>query len=58
MIDVDYFYSSLKDYGVYFFAGVPDSLLKDICAHITDNALPENHIIAANEGNAISLGIG
>jgi phosphonopyruvate decarboxylase len=33
-------------------------LLKDICAFITDNSLPDNHIIAANEGNAISLGIG
>ena len=58
MVEVDYFFSSLKDSGVDFFAGVPDSLLKDICAYITDNALPDNHIIAANEGNAISLGIG
>jgi phosphonopyruvate decarboxylase len=58
VVEVDYFFSSLKDSGVDFFAGVPDSLLKDICAYITDNALPDNHIIAANEGNAISLGIG
>ena len=58
MIDVDYFFSSLKNSGVDFFTGVPDSLLKDICAYITDNTDADNHIIAANEGNAISLGIG
>jgi phosphonopyruvate decarboxylase len=58
VVEVDYFFSSLKDNEVDFFAGVPDSLLKDICAYITDNTLPDNHIIAANEGNAISLGIG
>ena len=58
MVDVDYFFSSLIDSEVDFFTGVPDSLLKDICAYITDNSLPDKHIIAANEGNAISLGIG
>jgi phosphonopyruvate decarboxylase len=58
VIDVDYFFSSLKNSGVDFFTGVPDSLLKDICAYITDNTDADNHIIAANEGNAISLGIG
>lgn len=58
MVDVDYFFSSLIDSEVDFFTGVPDSLLKDICAYITDKTLPNNHIIAANEGNAISLGIG
>ena len=58
MVDVGYFFSSLRDSEVDFFAGVPDSLLKDICAFITDNSLPDKHIIAANEGNAISLGIG
>ena len=58
MVNVDYFFSSLKHAGVEFFSGVPDSLLKDICAYITDNTSPDNHIIAANEGNAISIGIG
>ena len=58
MVNVDNFFSALKDSGVDFFTGVPDSLLKDFCAYITDNTLPDNHIIAANEGNAISLGIG
>jgi len=58
MIDVEIFFSSLKNSGVDFFTGVPDSLLKDICAYITDNTDADNHIIAANEGNAISLGTG
>lgn len=33
-----------------FYAGVPDSLLKNICAYITDNLPAEQNIIAANEG--------
>ncbi len=58
MVDVDYFFSSLKNSGVEFFSGVPDSLLKDVCAYISDNTSSSNHIISANEGNAVSLGIG
>jgi phosphonopyruvate decarboxylase len=37
---------------------VPDSLLKNICSYITDNTDSKNHIIAANEGNALALGVG
>src|SRR3989338_2382961 len=44
--------------GVGFFTGVPDSLLKDFCAYITDTAKPQTHVIAANEGNAIALAAG
>ena len=58
MLNVDYFFSSLKDSGVEFYSGVPDSLLKDICAYITDNTSSDNHLISANEGNAVALGIG
>ena len=58
MVNTDSFFYSLKQSGVDLFTGVPDSLLKNICAFITDNTSPENHIIAANEGNAISIGIG
>ena len=43
---------------VKFFTGVPDSLLKNFCSYITDHTDKTNHIIAANEGNALSLGIG
>ena len=58
MIQPKTFLDGLKGSGIDFYAGVPDSLLKNICAYIEDNAPKTEHIIAANEGNALSLGIG
>ena len=58
MINTHEFFQNLVKNNVEFFAGVPDSLLKNICSYITDNASSKNHIIAANEGNALALGIG
>jgi len=58
MINTQYFFQNLIKYNFGFFSGVPDSLLKNICAYITDNTESKDHIIAANEGNALSLGIG
>lgn len=58
MISPEYFFNLLKQHELTFYAGVPDSLLKDFCAYVTDNASPENHIIAANEGNAVALAAG
>ena len=58
MISTEHFFKNLLKARVEFFAGVPDSLLKNICSYITDNTSPKNHIIAANEGNALALGIG
>ena len=52
------FIETLRTGGVEFFAGVPDSLLKNLCAYITDNISRENNIIAANEGNAVGLAAG
>jgi phosphonopyruvate decarboxylase len=52
------FFECLAKNEVNLFSGVPDSLLKNICSYITDYTLAENHIIAANEGNALSIGIG
>lgn len=53
------FYSLLHDeYHTDCFCGVPDSLLKDLCAYITDNTTSEQHTITANEGNAIGLAAG
>ena len=37
---------------------MPDSLLKDICAYITDHADPSANVITANEGNAVGLAAG
>ena len=48
----------LSETGVSFFAGVPDSLLKDFCACITSKMPSKQHIITANEGGAIGLAIG
>jgi len=51
-------FDTLKGHDVDFFTGVPDSLLKDFCAFISDNAAADDHVIAANEGNAIALAAG
>jgi len=58
MLSPESFLDSLQAGGVRFFAGVPDSLLKQICACITERLDPADHIITANEGAAIGLGIG
>ncbi len=58
MILPEYFIDTLRRFSVEFFTGVPDSLLKSVCAYITDNVSKNNNIIAANEGNAIALASG
>ena len=58
MIKVSDFYNELTKNDINFFTGVPDSLLKNICGYISDVTPKENHIIAANEGGAIGIGIG
>lgn len=52
------FYKALSDADVGFFTGVPDSLLKNFCAYVTDNVSKQNHIIAANEGGSVGQAIG
>jgi phosphonopyruvate decarboxylase len=58
MIDPYEFLSELKIKDVNFITGVPDSLLKNFIKAIDDSFLSENHVIAANEGNAIALAAG
>ncbi|KAB2919441.1 MAG: phosphonopyruvate decarboxylase [Dechloromonas sp.] len=58
MIPCDKFYSALINENIGFFAGVPDSLLKDICGYISDHAPAGRHVIAANEGAALGLAAG
>jgi len=58
MIEVKETYEALVNSGIDMFTGVPDSLLKNICAYITDTAPREKHIIAANEGNAVGIAAG
>ncbi|MEE9452445.1 MAG: phosphonopyruvate decarboxylase [Gammaproteobacteria bacterium] len=58
MIPCQDFYNFLQRHDIDFFSGVPDSLLKSFCAYVSDHASPSQHIIAANEGAAVALGIG
>lgn len=58
MISPDFFFQALQEYHIGFFAGVPDSLLKNLCAYIADHRDERHNIIAANEGAAIGLAAG
>lgn len=58
MISPTCFFNELKSHEIDFYTGVPDSLLKNLCAYITDNLPSNQHIIAANEGGAIALAAG
>jgi len=58
MIDTRNFYDSLVERGLDFFTGVPDSLLKNLCACITENSPRERNIIAANEGSSAAMALG
>ena len=57
MIKVNSLISLLKKNNSNFFTGVPDSVLKELSFSL-QNKSKSNHIIAANEGAAVSLGIG
>ncbi len=52
------FRTALDEADIRFVTGVPDSLLKDVCACISSCYPTERHIIAANEGSAVGLAIG
>ena len=58
MIQLEDFFANLKNKNIDFFTGVPDSLLKSLCAYITDNYPGDNHIIASNEGASIGIATG
>lgn len=58
MISPNFFIHKLASLGIDFFTGVPDSLLKNICAYISDHIDERHNIITANEGGAIGLAAG
>lgn len=58
MISPKFFIDKLEEKNINFFTGVPDSLLKNICAYIEDNKDENHNIIAANEGAAMGLATG
>lgn len=58
MIRPSFFVETLGSHGIDFYAGVPDSLLRNICAYITDSLPKKQNIIAANEGGAMGIAAG
>ena len=57
MIKVNSLINLLKKNDSNFFTGVPDSVLKELSSSLK-NKSKKKHIIATNEGAAVSLGIG
>ena len=57
MIFVKQLFNTLIKNKISFFTGVPDSVLKNLTSCF-GNLSKKKHIIAANEGSAISIGIG
>ena len=58
MVNTKEFYDYLNSKGMDFYAGVPDSLLKELCACVKENTSSDNNIITANEGNAVAIACG
>jgi phosphonopyruvate decarboxylase len=58
VLECSQFVDTLRDAGVSFFAGVPDSLLKDLCAYFDAHLDGSNHVISSNEGSAVALAAG
>ena len=57
-INPEEFYNEIASHGIELFSGVPDSLLKEFCLCVDDRMSREQHIITANDGNAIALACG
>ncbi|WP_440938060.1 phosphonopyruvate decarboxylase [Candidatus Pelagibacter sp.] len=55
MINVNSLVKILKQNSCDFYTGVPDSVLKELSYYLQKN---KNHVIATNEGSAVSIGIG
>ncbi len=55
MIKVDTLINFFKKNNINFFTGVPDSILKELSSYLKND---KKHIIATNEGSAVSIGIG
>ena len=58
MVNVERFCDLLKECGITMFTGVPDSLLKNFCAYVTDHSDEPHNIIASNEGAAVGIAAG
>lgn len=58
MVNQENLFNSLQEIGIRFFTGVPDSLLNDFCLFLCNHFGKEQHVMAANEGNAIGIAAG
>ena len=58
-MDVIKFINLIRNCNVDFYAGVPDSQLKPLCDYLINTyGISKNHVITANEGNAVALAAG
>lgn len=57
MVDTAVFTEKILE-KIHFFAGIPDSLLKDFNAYIGCKCDKNSHVITANEGSAVALATG
>jgi phosphonopyruvate decarboxylase len=58
MIEPKDLFEALTSREIGFFAGVPDSLLANFCAYVDEHVTRYQHLITANEGNAVALAMG
>lgn len=58
MVNQEQLFKALDNIGVRFFTGVPDSLLNDFCLYMVKNIPDGQHVMAANEGNAVAIAAG
>lgn len=58
MVNFEDVYKCLEKNEISFAAGVPDSLLNDFCSFLDEKFDFDNHILTANEGNAIAVASG
>ncbi len=58
MVNQEQLFKALEGMGVSFFTGVPDSLLNDFCLYMVKNIPDGQHVMAANEGNAVAIAAG
>ena len=58
MIEQDKLFKALAKIGINFYTGVPDSFLNDFCSYLSKNMPNNQHVMAANEGNAIGIAVG
>lgn len=58
MIDPKKLVDFLRSKGIVFYAGVPDSLMKEFCTCVSETVPHGLHVITANEGGAVALAAG